>query len=97
MGGRFDNGYEKLSLLDADGDGQIAGSEADSLGLWIDDGDAILEFGELKTLEAFEIVSLSTEMQLDYEGRMRSSAEKSDGSRIMTEDVWFAGKKNDLA
>ena len=97
QGGMYDNGYEKLSLLDSDGDGEISGSEADSLGLWIDDGDAILEEGELELLANFEIVSLSAEMQMDYEGRMRSSAETADGTRIMTEDVWFAGIDSDLA
>ncbi len=97
QGGLYDNGYEKLSLLDANGDGQVSGSEMSSLGLWIDDGDAVLELGELKLLENFEIVSLSTEMQLDYEGRMRSSAETADGTSIMTEDVWFAVRNDDIA
>ena len=91
QGGKYDNGYVKLSLLDADGDGAVSGSEADSLGLWIDDGDAVLEEGELKSLSDYQIVSLSTAMDLDAEGRMISTATKSDGSSILTEDVWFAG------
>lgn len=91
LGGQFDNGYEKLALLDANGDGVVSGDEAESLGLWIDDGDAVLEDGELKSLGEFQVISLSTAMTLDAEGRMLSTATRSDGSTIMTEDVWFAG------
>ena len=94
QGGMYANGYEKLSLLDADGDGVVSGDEASSLGLWIDDGDAVLEDGELKSLSDFQVVALSTSMTLDAEGRMLSTATKSDGSSIMTEDVWFAGRHN---
>ena len=88
--GRFRNGYEQLELLDHNADGQISGREASELALWIDDGNAILEFGELASLESFQIVSIDTHMELDDEGRMRSSAQMNNGSEIMTEDVWFA-------
>ena len=50
QGGQYDNGYEQLSLLDTNGDGEVSGTEASVLGLWIDDGDAVLEAGELKSL-----------------------------------------------
>ena len=90
QGGLFANGYEKLTLLDVDGDGQIAGSEALGLALWVDDGDARLEFGELESLDAFEVESISVNMALDSEGRMRSTAQLADGTNLMTEDVWFA-------
>ena len=77
-------------LLDANGDGTVDGSEADSLALWIDDGDAVLEFGELNSLSDYDVVSLDVRMSMDADGRMISSATKSDGSKVMTEDVWFA-------
>ncbi|MFN3194103.1 MAG: carbohydrate-binding domain-containing protein [Aureliella sp.] len=92
QGGMYDNGYEKLALLDANGDGAVDGSEADTLALWIDDGDAVLEEGELRTLSDYDIVSLDVHMTMDANGRMISSATKSDGSTVMTEDVWFASR-----
>ena len=90
QGGLYDNGYDKLALLDANGDGSVSDAELADLAVWIDDGDAKLEDGELKSLSDFDIASVSVQMELDSEGRMRSSAQRADGSSIMTEDVWFA-------
>ena len=90
QGGLFGNGYDKLALLDANGDGSVAGAEAATLGVWVDDGDAVLESGELQSLADVQVVSLSTTMELDAEGRMRSTATTADGITLMTEDVWFA-------
>jgi hypothetical protein len=92
QGGAYANGYEKLALLDADGDGAVSGAEADDLALWIDDGDAVLEAGELSSLADAGVASVSTDMTMDDEGRMRSNATGTDGSSIMTEDVWFLGR-----
>ena len=89
-GGKYVNGYEKLSLLDLDGDGQLSNTEASGLALWLDDGDAKLQEDELAWLDDFEIASIRVEMELDAEGRMRSTAQRSDGSAVLTEDVWFA-------
>ena len=74
QGGAYANGYEKLARLDANADGQVAGSELAGLALWIDDGDARLEFGELNSLDQYQITSISVDMKLDGEGRMRSTA-----------------------
>ena len=90
QGGQFSNGYEKLQLLDSNSNGELTGSELSVLALWVDDGNAKLERGELHSLESYSIVSVSTEMQLDGEGRMRSAAGLQDGSNVMSEDVWFA-------
>jgi hypothetical protein len=91
QGGVYANGYEKLALLDADGDGAVSGGEAGDLALWVDDGDAVLEAGELTSLADAGVVSIDASMELDNEGRMRSTASMADGSTIMTEDVWFLG------
>ena len=91
QGGQYGNGYEKLALLDVNGDGEISGAEAAELALWIDDGDAELEDDELVSLSDAEIDSISTDMLMDSEGRMRSAATRTDGSTIMSEDVWFGG------
>ena len=102
QGGQYANGYEKLALLDENGDGQLTGDELAGLEFWIDDGDAIVEEGELHTLAEFNIASISVDMQIEYdsEGRelMRSTATTTDGEAILTEDVWFAiGDEDDLS
>lgn len=96
-GGKYLHGYEKLSLLDGDADGFLKGNELTGLQLWLDDGDAQAEDGEMYDLADFDIVSVSTSMNLYTDGKgdilMRSSAETADGKEILTEDVWFAGKE----
>ncbi len=92
QGGEFANGYEKLAQLDANADGQISGSELENLAVWVDDGDAVLEDGELQSLQDNNIESISSDFEVDGEGRMRSTATTTDGQEIVTEDVWFASK-----
>ncbi len=92
-GGTFANGYDKLALHDLDGDGMIMGAELEGLGVWIDNGDAILQDGELKSAAELNITSVSADMQIVYDdaGRalMQATAEV-DGETVLTEDVWFA-------
>jgi hypothetical protein len=92
-GGKYANGYEKLKVFDKDGDGMVSGVELEGLGLWIDDGDAVLEDGEMQTAKEAGVSSISTDMKivLDDEGRelMQSTAEVN-GETILSEDVWFA-------
>jgi hypothetical protein len=52
----------------------------------------VLEAGELSSLADAGVASVSTDMTMDDEGRMRSNATGTDGSSIMTEDVWFLGR-----
>ena len=87
--GKFANGYDKLALLDVNGDGVLTNAELTGLELWLDDGDAIVQSGELQSLGAHGIASIGTQMSL-VDGMMRSTATKTDGSTVMTEDVWFA-------
>ena len=93
-GGKYGNGNEKLATLDADGSGAIEGAETDGLALWIDDGDAVVEDGELVSLADAGVASVSTQMRVEENGEgrrfMRSEATMSDGSIVMTEDVYFA-------
>lgn len=95
QGGKYANGYEKLKLLDKDGDGKLTGEELDGLKVWIDDGDAKLESGELKTLRELGITEISVRMALEKNERgedlMRSSFVQN-GETKVTEDVWFASK-----
>ena len=83
-----------LQPLDVNGDGEISGDELVDLSLWMDDGDAVLEEGEMVSVTEAGIVSISTEMEITYdsEGRelMQSSATDADGNEILTEDVIFS-------
>ena len=100
-GGTYANGYEKLAQLDTNNDGQLTGDELTGLDVWIDDGDAKVEDGEMKTLAELDITSISTQMTettgLDGKMHMESTATTADGSTIMTEDVWFTTTDIDLS
>ncbi|MEM9734637.1 MAG: tandem-95 repeat protein [Pseudomonadota bacterium] len=95
-GGAYNHGYQKLAQRDADGSGTLSGEELEGLNLWVDDGDAQVQEGELFTLADFEISEIQLQLDegaQDSEGRdlFRSTATRTDGTQIMTEDVWFAG------
>lgn len=90
QGGQFENGFEKLALLDTDGNHLLEEGELARLKLWVDDGDGILKTNELDTLQQHGFFSVSTRMNLTSDGLMRSWAYTDDDMRIMTEDVWFA-------
>lgn len=79
-GGRFANGYIKLAnQFDTNADGVVSGAELNGLQIWRDDGDAVLEAGELFQLSDFGVVSVNTKVNLvtDADGRqlMRSNVE----------------------
>ncbi|MFV0407866.1 MAG: hypothetical protein ACK5LN_13780 [Propioniciclava sp.] len=83
QGGRYADGFAKLALRDANGDGAVAGRELDGLALWTDaNGNGVLDEGELSDLG--DITSLSTSHQ-----KYLSTATRADGSTVVTEDVWF--------
>jgi len=88
------HGYEKLAGLDTNGDGSLEGAELDGLALWVDDGDAVVQDGEIQSLAERGIVALSTQVEVtaDAEGRghLQSTATRADGSQILSEDVYFA-------
>lgn len=96
QGGQFSNGYEKLKRFDKDGDGKLTGAELDGLKVWIDNGDARLGQGELKTLRELGITEISVQMHLEKNDRgedlMRSSFTQNGQSKV-SEDVWFADAK----
>ncbi len=85
QGGTYADGFEKLALLDANGDGQIAGAELNGLAVWTDvNSNGVLDAGEQSTLNAHRVVGLSTNHT-----DMVSVAFLADGSTMMTEDLWF--------
>jgi hypothetical protein len=54
----FADGYARLALLDANGDGMLTGEELSGLSVWIDDGDGLGEPGELHSLSSKGITRL---------------------------------------
>lgn len=94
-GGKYANGLEKLKALDKDGDGKLTGPELEGLKIWIDDGDAILEQGELKSLAELGITEISVVMQHVTNERgetLERSTFVQNGETKMSEDVWFGSK-----
>ncbi|MNR75342.1 hypothetical protein D3C72_59720 [compost metagenome] len=92
-GGRYANGYQKLQQLDANQDGRLSASELDGLKVWVDDGDAKLEEGELKSLAELGITEIVTQMteQVNASGeRLMRSTYVQNGESKISEDVWFA-------
>lgn len=93
QGGQYTNGYEKLKRFDKDGDGKLTGAELDGLKVWVDNGDARLGQGELRSLRDLGITEISVVMHTEKNDRgedlMRSSFTQNGQSKV-SEDVWFA-------
>lgn len=89
--GTYASGYDKLAKLDANGDGKLAGHELDKLAVWVDDGDAQLEAGELKSLRDLGISKINTTHSLvdSAGGQLDQSSATQNGKQVLTEDVWF--------
>jgi SdrD B-like domain len=86
--GLFRNGFEQLAQLDTNRDGTITGDELRGLAVWVDNGDAVVQPGEMRSLADAGIVSISTAMSMSH-GLMQSSATMADGRQVLAEDVWF--------
>ncbi|MEM7337241.1 MAG: hypothetical protein AAF467_01270 [Actinomycetota bacterium] len=85
QGGLYVDGFEKLALLDINGDGQVAGVELDGLAIWTDvNSNALVDSGEVSSLADHQVVALST----SHVGFV-SEAVLADGSTMVTEDLWF--------
>jgi len=62
----WENGYQALAALDADGDGLLTGKELEHLALWHDaNGDGICDPGEVKSLAEWGIVAVSCRFEID--------------------------------
>ncbi len=87
------HGYEKLaSLFKTDANGVISGDNLKGLAVWVDDGNAKVDEGEIKTLSELGITAISTRMSevKDFKGdRLMRSYVMRNNIKIMSEDVWF--------
>jgi hypothetical protein len=93
QGGQFSNGYEKLQKHDANGDGKLTGGELNGLKVWVDNGDAKVGQGELKSLAELGVTEISTGVQNATNGRGENLMQSSfvqNGQQRLSEDVWFA-------
>ncbi|MBI5493914.1 MAG: hypothetical protein HY904_02740 [Deltaproteobacteria bacterium] len=93
QGGKYANGYDKMAQRDSNHDGKLSGQELEGLKVWVDDGDALIGKGELKSLKELGITEMSVGMHTEQNARgedlMRSSFVQN-GQQQMSEDVWFA-------
>jgi hypothetical protein len=89
----WDNGYEALKSLDADGDGVLRGKELEGIAVWIDaNGDGICQPGEVKSLTELGIVAISCHYEIDLSHPDRIAYSKigvtfADGTTRPTFDV----------
>lgn len=92
LSGHMD-GYEKLRELDTSGTGVLSGRDLDGLVLWFDNGNAIVEDGELRGLHDIGVTAVDTraEWQELPDGRVALRATAlMNGKTIMTEDIFVA-------
>jgi len=72
---KYSDGYENLSRLDRNIDGVVSGSELSGLSIWVDNGNRILDEGELVALESVGLSEISLETSFDVDGNKISTAE----------------------
>lgn len=82
--GGYDHGYEKLSLLDKNGDSQLTGEELATLSVWQDaNSDAKADKGEVKTVKELGITMIS----LSYDRDVVSHFMQNGQQKMMVD--WF--------
>lgn len=88
----FENGFDKMRSFDNNTDGELTGEELAKLAIWVDNGNAILEDGEIFSFSAKNITSLSVNAntQTSFYGfdALRAYA-SGPRANYMMEDVWF--------
>ncbi len=88
-----ENGFSKLAAtFKTDGNGLIYGDNLTGLAVWVDNGDGIVQPGEIKSLSALGITAISTRMASVKDAKgdtlMRSYIIRNN-AHVMSEDVWF--------
>ncbi len=65
----WENGYQPLVALDDNGDGVVSGTELKGFALWLDrNSNGISESGEVRAVQEFGIISISTKHELHKAG-----------------------------
>ena len=91
------NGYSKLAaLFKTDANGVIVGDGLKGLAVWVDNGDGVVQSGEIKSLSELGITAISTRMESVKDAKgdtlMRSYVIRNN-AHVMSEDVWFGAVK----
>ncbi|WP_020493720.1 TadE/TadG family type IV pilus assembly protein [Methylosinus sp. LW4] len=87
------DGFETLAKLDHSGSGVLTGRDLDGLAVWIDDGDGIVQHGEIETLAALGVTAIDANWKktIDADGHMKMQSHAiRNGAPIMIEDIWLA-------
>lgn len=85
-GGKYSDGFEKLSLEDVNGDGKLVGKELEKLAIWTDrNSNAMVDDGEVSEISSYSIDALSVE---HYKYSARASL--SSGKTMLMRDVMFS-------
>lgn len=86
-----DDGYEKLRELDTSGTGILTGQDLAGLALWFDNGNGLVEPGELQSLAEAGVTSVDARaewQELPDGGQVLRSTAVIHGRTIMTEDIF---------
>jgi hypothetical protein len=71
----------------------LSGRDLEGLAVWIDDGDGVVQRGEIKSLSALGITAIDANWKKvvgdDGHMKMQSQAIRN-GAPIMIEDIWLA-------
>jgi hypothetical protein len=86
QGGKFTDGFQKLTGYDKNGDGIVKDNELKDFRIWVDvNSNTLLDLGEMHKLEEYGIVGLHT-----AHTNMVSTAVLQNGGEMMMEDLWFS-------
>lgn len=95
---QYDTGYQKLASYDTNRNGSIDELDDANLAVWIDDGDAVLQDGEIFSFQQLDIKAINVIgfVQAGAYGfeAYTSVAHKNDGSILYTEDIWFLNRRD---
>ncbi|HEY8066344.1 MAG TPA: hypothetical protein VIF40_16710 [Methylosinus sp.] len=87
------DGFETLAKRDHSGSGVLSGRDLEGLAVWIDDGDGVVQRGEIKSLSALGITAIDANWKkvVGSDGHMKMQSQAiRNGAPIMIEDIWLA-------
>lgn len=88
-----EDGYAKLAQLDTSGTGILTGRDLEGLALWFDNGNAVVDESELRSVVEAGVTAIDTRGQWvtlpDGQEALRSTAVMN-GRTIMTEDIYIS-------
>jgi hypothetical protein len=87
------DGFETLAKWDHSGSGLVSGRDLDGLAVWIDNGDAVAQQGEIVPLKKLGVTAIATNWNkvIDRDGSMKmQSYALRDGKPLLVEDIWLA-------